>query len=216
MQTARSSSPATTRQRLLDAAARVYARDGLAGATTRAIAIEAGVNEVTLFRHFQTKDGLLAAVVGENFGPAPSAQEPLPAPTHDLRADLLALAERYEKLLNDNLPLVRTMLGEIHHHNREHEKQIFKAVFRPLKVAIVSRMQAAIKAGAFRADIQADLLADLFGAMLFTGVLRCSNRDVKLEYSPATHLAAVVDLVLRGAAPETHPATSAPAKKGRA
>ena len=56
--------PADTRTRLLEAAARVFAKSGLAGSTTRAIADEAGVNEVTLFRHFQTKDRLLAAEIG--------------------------------------------------------------------------------------------------------------------------------------------------------
>ena len=52
------------RQLLLSAAARVFARDGLAGATTRAISREAGVNEVTLFRTFGTKEHLITAVVG--------------------------------------------------------------------------------------------------------------------------------------------------------
>ncbi len=47
---------------------RVFARDGLNGATTRAIAREAAVNEVTLFRLFRSKERLLAAVVGETFG----------------------------------------------------------------------------------------------------------------------------------------------------
>src|SRR3954465_15622571 len=97
MPTKRSAPPADTRQRLLTAAARVYGRDGLNGATTRAIASEAGVNEVTLFRHFQSKERLLAAVVGQNFGDATvPAQAPLPALSGELRADLLALARRYE------------------------------------------------------------------------------------------------------------------------
>src|ERR1700712_1304119 len=96
------------RARLLDAATRIFARDGLAGATTRAIAREAGVNEVTLFRHFQTKDRLLAAVVGENFGPeAPPHLPPLKELTGELRADLTAYAKHYEKLLQENLPLIR-------------------------------------------------------------------------------------------------------------
>ena len=56
------------RQLLLTAAARIFARDGLEGATTRAIANEAGVNEVTLFRQFGTKEHLLEAVVGKAFG----------------------------------------------------------------------------------------------------------------------------------------------------
>src|SRR3954470_21092793 len=93
MQAKRLSSPAATRQRLLAAAARVYARVGLNGATTRAIAAEAGVNEVTLFRHFKSKDRLLTAVVGDNFGEK-NAGERFEAPltTDDLRKDLLKLA----------------------------------------------------------------------------------------------------------------------------
>ena len=52
-----------THRRLLEAATRVFARSGLEGATTREIAREAGVNEVTLFRHFQSKENLLSAVL---------------------------------------------------------------------------------------------------------------------------------------------------------
>lgn len=46
------------RDRILEAAARVYALHGYRGATTRLIANEAGVNEVTLFRTFGSKDSL--------------------------------------------------------------------------------------------------------------------------------------------------------------
>jgi AcrR family transcriptional regulator len=44
-----------SRDRILEAAARVYAQCGFRGATTRLIAQEAGVNEVTLFRLFGSK-----------------------------------------------------------------------------------------------------------------------------------------------------------------
>ena len=53
-----------SRERILEAAARVYAKHGFRGATTRLIAIEAGVNEVTLFRTFGSKGALLEAVLG--------------------------------------------------------------------------------------------------------------------------------------------------------
>ncbi len=203
MQPARSASPAGTRQRLLAAAARVYGRAGLTGATTRAIADEAGVNEVTLFRHFQTKDRLLAAVVGENFGtPHRDAQPPLPARTDDLRADLHALAHRYQGLLTENLPLVRAMLGEIQHHGREHERHVFKGIFRPVKEALVARLEMARSDGELRSEFSAELLADLFGGMIFTGVLRRASKDIKTEYSAASYLAAATELVLRGAAAE--------------
>jgi AcrR family transcriptional regulator len=51
------------RTRLLDAAARVFAQHGASGATTRRIADQAGVNEVTLFRLFGSKDALLDEAV---------------------------------------------------------------------------------------------------------------------------------------------------------
>lgn len=52
-------------QRILKAAARVYAQHGWRGATTRRIAEEASVNEVTLFRHFGSKDALLEQMMRE-------------------------------------------------------------------------------------------------------------------------------------------------------
>jgi AcrR family transcriptional regulator len=190
----------STRQRLLDAAARVFARDGLAGATTRAIAREAGVNEVTLFRHFQTKEGLLSAVVGENFGGATATSLPaLPKPTADLRTDLNRLARHYDELLTANLPLVRTMLGELQHHHGDHEKMVFRAVFAPVKSALVARLKTAHQAGEVRPEFRADVLADLFGGMIFTGAIRRSSPDVKLDYSASAYRQAAVDLVLRGA-----------------
>ena len=47
------------RDQLLLAAAQVYAEGGYHGATTRRIASAAGVNEITLFRQFGSKDVLL-------------------------------------------------------------------------------------------------------------------------------------------------------------
>ena len=52
-----------TRERILQAAARVYAQHGFRGATTRLIAIEAGVNEVSLFRTFGSKAALFEAMM---------------------------------------------------------------------------------------------------------------------------------------------------------
>jgi AcrR family transcriptional regulator len=51
------------KNRILAAAARVYTQHGFRGATTRLIATEAGVNEVTLFRTFGSKAELLQAML---------------------------------------------------------------------------------------------------------------------------------------------------------
>jgi AcrR family transcriptional regulator len=44
------------KDQLVEAALQVYAEGGYHGATTRRIAAAAGVNEITLFRHFGSKD----------------------------------------------------------------------------------------------------------------------------------------------------------------
>ena len=62
------------RDRILDAAKKVYAQHGFRGATTRLIAIEAGVNEVTLFRIFGSKAALFEALMQGHV-----AQSPIPA-----------------------------------------------------------------------------------------------------------------------------------------
>ncbi|HEY4247281.1 MAG TPA: TetR/AcrR family transcriptional regulator [Lacunisphaera sp.] len=199
-----SSPPASSaRQRLLEGAARVFARDGIAGSTTREIAREAGVNEVTLFRHFQSKDGLIAAVISENFGAAAiQAHQVSPLLSSDLRTDLTKHAVRYDELLKENLPLIRTMIGEIHHH-ADHERQVFKAIFRPLRESLLARLQAARTDGQLIPATDPEILADLFLGMIFTGVLRRNLPHYKLEYTAETYLEAAVDLVVRGAGIES-------------
>ena len=52
-----------TRERILGGRKKVYAQHGFRGATTRLIAIEAGVNEVSLFRTFGSKAALFEAMM---------------------------------------------------------------------------------------------------------------------------------------------------------
>ncbi len=54
------------REQLLQAAIKVYSTSGVRGATTKRIAQEAGVNEVTLFRHFGSKDALLHEALAQS------------------------------------------------------------------------------------------------------------------------------------------------------
>ena len=74
------------RDRILDAAKKIYAQHGFRGATTRLIAAEAGVNEVTLFRTFGSKGALLEAVLDENDNC--DAVNPLPDPPVDPQREL--------------------------------------------------------------------------------------------------------------------------------
>jgi TetR/AcrR family transcriptional regulator len=58
------------RQQLLETALDVFSRKGFDGATTKEIAVEAGVTEAIIFRHFPTKQALYTAVVHAKRDPA--------------------------------------------------------------------------------------------------------------------------------------------------
>src|SRR5882762_8990846 len=52
--------PIPPRQRILDAANDLFRRQGIRGVGVEAIAEEAGTNKMTLYRHFASKDELIA------------------------------------------------------------------------------------------------------------------------------------------------------------
>ena len=83
-----------TRERILQAAARVYAQHGFRGATTRLIAIEAGVNEVSLFRTFGSKAALFEAMMQLHASSLPVPELPdIPGDAHtEITAWCAALA----------------------------------------------------------------------------------------------------------------------------
>jgi AcrR family transcriptional regulator len=56
-----------TRAALLEAAARVYARNGFAGATLDEVAAEAGYTKGAVYAHFGSKENLLLALLEEHF-----------------------------------------------------------------------------------------------------------------------------------------------------
>lgn len=81
-----------TAERILNAAAELFATYGYASTTTRAIAERAGVNEVTLFRRFENKIGVLRAL-GERMARRQAGRAAAAAPpSADVRSTLLGFA----------------------------------------------------------------------------------------------------------------------------
>ena len=86
-----------TREQILQAAARLYADHGFRGTTTRAIAEAAGVNEVTLFRIFGSKETLIVEAMREHGATLYVGQ--LPDQPADPHAELAAWATQTRKVL---------------------------------------------------------------------------------------------------------------------
>ena len=104
----------TVRDQLLEAAARLYAETGYRGTTTRRIATEAGVNEITLFRHFGSKDALMREAIARA-GASPVRQM-LPDRPRDPFTELREWATDYIAELRGRRSLIRTCMGEIEEH----------------------------------------------------------------------------------------------------
>ncbi len=116
----------SARQRLVDAAFQLFSSQGVGTTTTRQVSDLAGVNEVTLFRQFGSKHGLLAAVMteaqaltgpGQGFdrvalGQAPSDQ----ALKNFLNQCLDTLGQRSE--------LVRSVIGEAGQFSAENSQSL--------------------------------------------------------------------------------------------
>jgi len=184
-----------TRERLLQAARKVFERDGLEGATTRVIAAEAKVCELTLFRHFGTKDRLLAEVVDQVLPTLGSKVGDLPR-TGSLQGDLVAYARYYAGVLKENFPLVRTLLGEIQHRHHTQEIEVFRSIFRPLRNALVERLEEARAKKEALVPGDTTLLADLFNGMIFTDLLRRSVPKPCPTYSTEEAIATAVNLLV--------------------
>src|SRR5579862_5294770 len=99
------------RDRILDAAKRVYAKHGFRGATTRLIAIEADVNEVTIFRTFGSKAALFDSLMHSHL-----AASPVPAlpdePVHP-EAEIIRWCSAVLAHMRENRSLLRKSIGEL-------------------------------------------------------------------------------------------------------
>nr|WP_269136044.1 TetR/AcrR family transcriptional regulator [Sporosarcina cyprini] len=85
----------STTERILDAAIELVSEKGYAAATTKSIAELAGVNEVTIFRHFGNKRGILKAII-EKFSYGPILQKTIQLEvSYELQDDLLLFSEEY-------------------------------------------------------------------------------------------------------------------------
>ncbi|TCO88433.1 TetR family transcriptional regulator [Chthoniobacter flavus] len=193
-----------TRQRLLDAAFRVCSEQGIHGATTREIADVAGVNEVTLFRHFGNKEKLIAALFEHVLANLTESLNITEVDAHDLERDIFRYALRYHEMLTANEALIRTILGEAKRHP-EQARQVMCEAGRSLRERLIDYLRAAQNAGSVREDVDLGPALDAFTGMLLAGMLRRTSFKSYIDYSADEYLHTVVDLFLRGIAATPSP-----------
>jgi len=102
-----------TRDKILQAGLRLFSKKGYLGATTKEIAHKAGVAELTLFRHFSSKEKLFEEMM-EGYSFLPTLKGLLP----ELREmgygeALTEIAKRFLERLIERRLLIRIMQAEI-------------------------------------------------------------------------------------------------------
>lgn len=104
-----------TEERILEAFLRLAGQRGLDAITTRAIADAAGVNEVTLFRHFGDKSTLIRAAVRYASPRGAFAAYPVRidrSNPENVAQDLVACLAFLRRALRERMALVRMGIGE--------------------------------------------------------------------------------------------------------
>ena len=173
---------ARNRERLLDAAANAFREEGL-GASVNAIALSAGVNVATLYRHFPTKDDLVAAVLDTILAPAAAARD-------------VALAS--------DGPVLETFIHEAVRNQREHHGLVDALARDPATAPALSRLRepaiAIVEPVVARAHADGELRLD-FGAEDVLLALRMIGAVATRPGVPDAVAERHIGVVLRGLRP---------------
>lgn len=183
----------STSERLIHAALEMFSRRGMA-ATTREIAEEAGVNEVTLFRLFESKDRLLTAVVREVVREESEALDLVDFEDFDIRRDIAAVAEVYYDTHHKHQAFLRTILAQRMHPQLTEE--IMREVIQPLRAKFIRYLAEGQRRGVIRASVELTPAVDAFTGMIFAAVLR--RAVFSPGYSRESYLSTCIDLFLNG------------------
>ncbi|MEH1936601.1 MAG: TetR/AcrR family transcriptional regulator [Nostoc sp.] len=188
---------AQTRARLIKSATKVFATAGLTGATTREIARVAAVNEVTLFRHFQNKEQLLAAVITEAIALQAQALVHHEEWTQNLYIDLKNYARLCNQMIEEHEDLIRTFIGEAKRHPQA-ARLILYETDKSRREQLVVYLQKSQEKGTVSLDINLKASVDSFTGMLLHGMLRFSDIPTTLDYSRECYMETCVNLFVRG------------------
>ncbi len=190
------SSADSTRERLLDAAADTFGRDGIQGATTREIARQAGVNEVTLFRHFKSKEQLLREVLQRGLASEVAIMDQHSSWKEDLRDSMEKYARHYYSHMEKKKGLARAFLAEGQMLPKPMQSMIAE-VIRPVRERLVLILADAQQAGVVRNDVDVECALDAFKNALYAGMLR-QGVYLPRNYTTDTYISTVVDIFVRG------------------
>lgn len=156
-----------SREKILQAALRVFGEAGYLGATTRRIAQEAGVNEVTIFRHFGSKDELIREAI--RCGHERIDALSLPAEPVDPERELAEWSRDQMAEMYGMRSVIRACMGE----SETHEEFAERAGERPRHVTreLTEYLLRLQRAGMAEPDFDPNFAASMLMGALFSDIL---------------------------------------------
>jgi AcrR family transcriptional regulator len=139
IQAAASTRGEQSQEKLIDAAIHMICERGIAGSSVDAISKRAGVVKTGLYWHFQSKDGLILAVIGHIRDRLEEAFRDILGPAHageDRLEAMGALLERIVSTQPENLQVLQVMVNERANLSQEVQDEL-RSLNRTCSAALV-------------------------------------------------------------------------------
>jgi len=156
-----------TKKRLLEATLTLISEKGYMGATTREIAQQAGVTELTLFRNFGSKEKLFKELLaGYTF--LPRLKELLPELDGlSSRKALELIATRFLLTLKERKSMVKIMYSEYTTYP-ENIREVYNKFVLEMRTTLAAYFEGLQKRGVLRKNISPAMTARMFLWILFS------------------------------------------------
>jgi TetR/AcrR family transcriptional regulator len=195
--------PEESRGAILQAAVSEFAREGLAGARTDAIARAARVNKALLYYYFKDKDALYGAVLDLVFTGLTDTVYPVLSRDLPPREKILAYVGAHFDYIASHPqypPIVQGEMMNLRRGRSPHVERIVQQYFRPLLGRVSEVIQRGIAAGDFRAVDPLQFVPTMISAIVFyfvnAPVMRMmTGADPLSKERVAARRAAVLDFI---------------------
>jgi AcrR family transcriptional regulator len=191
----------STRTRLIEAALDLFAERGVTETTTKAVAERAQVNEVTLFRYFGNKHGLLLAVMEDSavfaqLGKALVEQAGSKASFSEVLKDYAQVSLQTLERVPD---LVHSLVGEAGQYPVENRLALGQGLTKTNKY-IATYLAKAMDEEGLQSRFEPEKLASLLnGLLLGYFIIKSTSEGNALWEGKNDFLTSLVELFLQGA-----------------
>lgn len=188
------------RERLCEAAERLFAERGLEGVTMRQLAAELGVSPMTPYRYFKDKDEILAAIRAQGFNRFADALEKAATTTSDPVERSRVMGEAYLGFALEH-PHTYKLMFDLNQPDEQRFPDLVAANARAREM-MRHNVRGMIDAGLIEGDL--DMVAHIFWASIHGVVVLGLAGKLRGEIDLRTLWQGVAGAVFQGLRPRRH------------